>query len=115
MTTLLGFVVMLTFSLPHFCSPRQRNAELGGRGAESVKPGNENHVTSRAIDIAAQVKVSMIDGPDRFSTRFGSTFVINISRMVYKLHIFLNLFLMIEIPKSKKFQEQLLKEWHLKL
>ncbi|XP_025806702.1 probable serine/threonine-protein kinase At1g09600 isoform X8 [Panicum hallii] len=35
---------------------RQRNAELGGRGAESVKPGNENHVTSRAIDIAAQVK-----------------------------------------------------------
>ncbi|CAL5097888.1 unnamed protein product [Urochloa decumbens] len=37
---------------------RQRNAGLGGRGAESqsVRPGNENQVTSRAIDIAAQVK-----------------------------------------------------------
>ncbi|RCV35875.1 hypothetical protein SETIT_7G274900v2 [Setaria italica] len=35
---------------------RQRNAGPGGRGAESVRPGNENHVTSRAIDIAAQVK-----------------------------------------------------------
>ncbi|CAL4903777.1 unnamed protein product [Urochloa decumbens] len=37
---------------------RQRNAGLGGRGAESqsVRPGNENQATSRAIDIAAQVK-----------------------------------------------------------
>ncbi|CAN6349205.1 unnamed protein product [Urochloa humidicola] len=37
---------------------RQRNAGLGGRGAESqsVRPGNENQVTSRAIDIAAQLK-----------------------------------------------------------
>ena len=38
---------------------------LGGRGAESIKPGNENHVASRAIDIAAEVKVSMIDGPSK--------------------------------------------------
>ncbi|CAN6357920.1 unnamed protein product [Urochloa humidicola] len=37
---------------------RQRNTGLGGRGAESqaVRPGNENQITSRAIDIAAQVK-----------------------------------------------------------
>ncbi|CAN6335795.1 unnamed protein product [Urochloa humidicola] len=37
---------------------RQRNAGLGGRGAESqsARPGNENQVTSRAIDIAAQLK-----------------------------------------------------------
>ncbi|XP_066358705.1 probable serine/threonine-protein kinase At1g09600 isoform X1 [Miscanthus floridulus] len=35
---------------------RQRNVALGGRGAESIKPGNENHVASRAIDIAAEVK-----------------------------------------------------------
>ncbi|WVZ88853.1 hypothetical protein U9M48_035321 [Paspalum notatum var. saurae] len=35
---------------------RQRNAALGGLGAESVRPGNQNHVTSRAIDIAAEVK-----------------------------------------------------------
>jgi hypothetical protein len=92
---------MLTFSLPHFCSSRQRNAELGGRGAESVKPGNENHVTSRAIDIAAQVKVSMIDGHSKpLQYLISSTFVINISWTVYKLYIFL----MIEIPMSKKSQ-----------
>ncbi|KAJ1265182.1 hypothetical protein BS78_08G060000 [Paspalum vaginatum] len=35
---------------------RQRNAALGGLGAESVRPGNQNHVTSRAIDIAAEAK-----------------------------------------------------------
>lgn len=57
----LGFIVMLTFS-SYFYSSRQRNAALGGRGAESIKPGIENHVTSRAIDIAAEVKVSMIHG-----------------------------------------------------
>ena len=48
-----------------------------------------------------------MDIPNRFNTRFSSTFVtfvINISRMVYKLYIFLNLFLMIEIPMSKKLQ-----------
>ncbi|KAF8658041.1 hypothetical protein HU200_059505 [Digitaria exilis] len=35
---------------------RQRDAALSG-GAESVRPENGNHVTSRAIDIAALVKV----------------------------------------------------------
>jgi hypothetical protein len=46
--------------LPDSVSSRLRNAAaLGGPGAESVKPGNESHVVaSRAIDIAAQVKVS---------------------------------------------------------
>lgn len=66
MTTLLGFILMLTLGLPNSCSSRQRNAGPGGQGAESVKPGNENHVTSRAIDIAAQVKVSTIDGDSKW-------------------------------------------------
>ncbi|KAK3136331.1 hypothetical protein QOZ80_5BG0431880 [Eleusine coracana subsp. coracana] len=36
---------------------RQRKAaNLGGRGAESVRPGNENHETSRALNVAAEVK-----------------------------------------------------------
>ncbi|KQJ91857.2 hypothetical protein BRADI_4g40430v3 [Brachypodium distachyon] len=35
---------------------RQKNAALGGRGAESFKPGNENHVTSHAINGAAESK-----------------------------------------------------------
>ncbi|OEL20004.1 putative serine/threonine-protein kinase [Dichanthelium oligosanthes] len=36
---------------------RQRNTALGGQGAESIRPGNENQVTSRGIDIAAQLKL----------------------------------------------------------
>lgn len=35
---------------------RQRKATLGGRGAESSKPGNENHVTSCAVNGAAETK-----------------------------------------------------------
>ncbi|KAL6642375.1 hypothetical protein ACP70R_020556 [Stipagrostis hirtigluma subsp. patula] len=35
---------------------RQRKAALGGQGAESGRPGNENRETSRAIDVAAEVK-----------------------------------------------------------
>ncbi|XP_015698746.1 probable serine/threonine-protein kinase At1g54610 isoform X2 [Oryza brachyantha] len=35
---------------------RQKNAALGGQGAESVRPGNENHVTNRAIADAGELK-----------------------------------------------------------
>uniref|UniRef100_A0A453K5K0 Uncharacterized protein n=1 Tax=Aegilops tauschii subsp. strangulata TaxID=200361 RepID=A0A453K5K0_AEGTS len=35
---------------------RQRKAALGGRGAECSNPGNENHVTSRAVNGAAESK-----------------------------------------------------------
>ncbi|KAL6906207.1 hypothetical protein ACP4OV_003808 [Aristida adscensionis] len=35
---------------------RQRKAALGGQGAESGKPGNENLQTSRGINVAAEVK-----------------------------------------------------------
>uniref|UniRef100_A0A0D9XXQ6 [RNA-polymerase]-subunit kinase n=1 Tax=Leersia perrieri TaxID=77586 RepID=A0A0D9XXQ6_9ORYZ len=35
---------------------RQKNAALGGRGAESVRPGNENRVKNRAIGGAAELK-----------------------------------------------------------
>lgn len=33
---------------------RQRKTAFGGQGAESFKPGNENHVTSRAVNCAAE-------------------------------------------------------------
>ncbi|TVU01352.1 hypothetical protein EJB05_53195 [Eragrostis curvula] len=35
---------------------QRKEAHLGGRGAESVRPGNENHETSRAINVAAEMK-----------------------------------------------------------
>ncbi|KAL5205917.1 hypothetical protein ABZP36_034126 [Zizania latifolia] len=39
------------------CSCRQRNSALGGRAAESVRPGNENRVTHRA-ELKQQTHVS---------------------------------------------------------
>lgn len=45
----------------HSCSCRQRKAALGGRGAECSNPGNENHVTSRAVNGAAESKVAIPD------------------------------------------------------
>jgi hypothetical protein len=57
MDTLLAVALTAQPSCSYY---RQRKAvHLGGRGAESVRPGNENHETSRALNAAAAAEVKV--------------------------------------------------------